>query len=392
MPTYSRLKAKATKMLSNKLDSTVDVFNQIQTAEYTPLLELRPLPTISKKRNTIVPEGGAVDIQNGEIVIDGSLEKTALYSRKRGRYLPGIIGLAGIGVRVPDDSTGHYEFGYGDTEGNRFGLEIDNGDWYTFIESAGNRYYRKHRSEWKDPLDGTGKSGINLDPKKGFVLRMPFGWYGYLSMKFTIALAGDREDNIIEIDNSGHNNEGVSIVQPDLPIFAEAIGGSLHVGGRQYGVFGRYNPEFRITSPEVATKTVGDTYEPVKSFRFKNATDVKWRAVPVYLDSVSIITDGNVEYAVYTDVDLTGATFTDIASVDPQETALQVDSSATSYTGGIKLYSDIVDVSGRGSAQNGEDNPLSNILIPAGSIVTLVARALSGTATVNTILRLREEW
>lgn len=394
MTTYSRLKAKAAKLIGSNLDNSMDVFNQIRTAEYTPIIEIKPLPNVSPLRNISDPslDTASISVVNGEIEIDGTVQKHSLYTRDRGRYLPGLVGMAGLGVRIPDASVGHYEFGYGDSEGNRFGIEIDQGIVYTFIESAGNRYYRKPSSQWADPLNGKGPSGQLLDFSNGCILRLPFGWYGYLSIKFNIGISGLSDDHVIEVDHAQHTNPGVSIVQPDLPIFAEADGGVMYVGGRQFGVFGRYKPSFRVTSPDVVTKSgIGTSYEPIVSFKFKNSQEIQWRAVPAYLDSVSIGTDSKIEYAVFVDTTLTGEVFGDITSVDPDETALQIDSSATSFTGGYKAYSDIL-ISGQGSSQNSEDAPLSSVRIPSGSVVTLAAKSLTTTADVDGILRIREEW
>lgn len=388
MVTSNRVKADAAKRIrdsSEHIEDTIDPFLNSRTAEYTPLVELKPLPGVSSLRNTIDPIAGAVSIVDGEIEIDGTAEKTTLYSRKRGRYLPGIIGLAGIGVRIPDPSTGHYEFGYGDAEGNRFGIEVDGGIWYTFIESNGNRYYRNPQSNWLDSVD-------EFDFTKGIILRLPFGWYGYLSVEFNIAYA-DREngDKLVTVDRSGHDNTGVSIVQPDLPIFAEADGGVMYVGGRQYGVYGRYKPQFRITSSPSTSKTV-TTEEPIVSFQVKNGVETKWRGVQALLDGVSITSDTAAEWSIYIDGSLTGDSFGSISGIDATETALEIDTSATAITNGYRAFTDILSGGSIGTSVGSASQELGEINLPSGSVITLTARTLDTSSVITAVLRLKEEF
>lgn len=395
MPTFRKLKAQAAKLVSkdtHKLESTVDVFNQVHVGEYTPIVELRPLPSVSPLRNDIVSSGGTVNIVNGEIEIDSTLGDVTLYSRRRGRYLPGTSALAGIGFRIPNPDVGHFEFGYGDGNGNRFGLERDNGEWYTFVESAGLRYYRKPRSEWLDPLDGTGPSGLDIDNISNSVLRMPFSWYGYLSVNFTLAI-GDRGiqgDRLIGFDGTGHDVDGVSIIQPDLPIFAEATNGAvLYIGGRQFGVYGKYEPSFRLTSTSNVTKTVGTTFEPIVTLQTKS--DINWAGVHRELDGLALFTTSNIELAVYLDATLTGAVFTNIEGISPEETSMEVDSSATAFSNGYKSFNGIFS-GGSGRNISSSSQELGNFDLPAGSSVTVVARSLETTSDVSVVLRVKEEW
>ena len=377
--------------LVERVGAGFNTFDQLKTVEYTPIIERSPRPGFSVLRDRTVPAGETIDLVNGELVVDGSLQKVGLYTRKRGRYLSGLIGLPGLRVRLGTPNTGRYEYGYGDEFGNRFGLEWDQGELYTFVESAGDRYYRKHRSEWLDPLDGTGPSGVDAD-LNGLTLRLPFGWYGGLSIEFTVAVP-DREngDSLVTIDrsNAGNLAEGVTIEEPNLPIFAEADGGVIYIGGRQYGVYGRYRPEFRTTATRNVEKTgVGEEFEPIVSLRVKDA--IAFRGVPVIVGGAGVLSTENIEWALFVDAELTGANFGPVPDVPATETALEQDSDATAFTGGYRVYSDnAVGGQGNRSGEDGADFPDFNI--PSDGKITLAARALSGTTTVNGVLRVLEE-
>lgn len=368
--------------------SGLDIFNHTLSAEYTPLVERKPLPGISELRDRIVGPG-AVDVVAGEIEIDATAGKTALYTRDYGRYLPGTVGLAGIGVRIPDTATGSYEYGYGNGAGNRIGIEWDDGEPYTFIESDGDRWYRNPRSNWLDPLDGTGPSGVHFDLSEGHILRIPFGWYGYLSVQFTIAIPGESEDQVIVVDRARGRPNAISIEQPDLPVFAEADGGTMYVGGRQFGVYGRYIPKERITGTCNVTKVVGESYVPIVTYQTKDET--RWRGVAVQLSGVSLLSTENCEWALIINASLTGADFGPIALVPADETAIEADTSATAFTGGIKSYCDNTP-GGAGNRSGADDTQLPDLNLPRELPVTLVARAITGTSTINAILRVREEW
>lgn len=377
-----------------------DRFMHKKVVEYTPIIEQKPLPTVSFIRDRTVPHNSPnVTYDTGEIRIDATAQKTALYTRQTGRYLPGLYGLAGIGVRFNDMTTGVYEFGYGNDEGNRIGIRVDNGEMYTFIDSGGVNRVMRARADWLDPLDGTGPSKIKVDDLSKIVFRVQIGWYGYLSIEYKLVVSSREDgDQIITIDTEGlETTDSVSIENPDLPIFAEADGGIMFVGGRQYGVYGRYRPEYRITTTQLVTKSIPTTdFVPVMSLKMKSAQ--KWSSVPVQFDRVVAELDNTCEVRlILHDSDdglLTGAAFSDVGldGIDPEETALEMDTSATDLaTGGYKMYSTLF-VGGSGRNSEGGISDAPDIVIPKGLIVTMVAKAVTTTANLTSLLKFREEW
>lgn len=372
-----------------KLANSVDILGQMNTAEYTPIVGQKPLPGLSFLRDKM--EGGDAEfsVTGGEIRIDGTPGLRTLYTKDYGLYLPGLLGLAGLRVRMETPLVGTYRQGYGNGLGDRVGIESIDGEWTTFIESEGVRWYSKGRDEWLDPLDGTGPSGIDTD-LNGLVFRIVLGWYGDISILFSMIVT-DREggDKLIVIDSSGPRENGVTLSQPDLPIFAEASGGVAYVGGRQYGVFGRFRPQYRVSSNRATTKTVTTTITPIVSMRIK--ANQRWASVPVSLDGETVISTVDAEYIFIIGGELTGAAFGPITGIDPEETALEVDTSATAITGGYRAPGGIV----TGGAGNRTGNPASalpDISIPGGVIVTLAAVSFTGSGDVTGIIRMRELW
>lgn len=387
-------------------DTTINVYESYdkfmhkKVVEYTPIVEEKPLPKVSFIRDEITPFGSTnVNFVNGEIEVDGTTEKTSLFTRQRGRYLPGLYGLAGIGVRFNDINVGTYDFGYGNNEGNRMGIRVVNGDMFTFIDSAGVNKVMRPRSQWLDPLDGTGTSGLNVTDFSKIILRIQIGWYGYLSIEFKLVIAS-REfgDQVVTIDTEGlSDTNSVSIEQPDLPIFAEADGGILYVGGRQYGVYGRYIPEYRMSVTQRITKTIPTTsFEPIMSVKVKSAQE--WSAIPVLFDKLVAEVDNTCEYRLILHDEqaslLTGADFvsTAVEGID-DETAMELDVSATALApGGYKMYATLFGGSGQGNDTEGGRTDSPDIVVPKGLILTVVAQALTADATTHTMLKMREEW
>jgi hypothetical protein len=382
-----RVKVEIDPELSRKLNLSIDVFGQLNTAEYTPLVGQKPLPGLSFLRDKLVGGDAQFTVVGGEIRIDGGPGLRSLYTKDYGLYIPGLLGLAGVRARIATPNTGTYRYGYGNGDGNRVGIEVINGEYKTFIESGGVRWYSKPRSEWLDPLDGTGPSGINADIN-GATLRIILGWYGGISILFSVIIP-DRinGDKKIVFDSSGARLGAVTLEQPDLPIFAEASGGVLYVGGRQYGVYGRFRPQFRVTTNRAVTKTVGLTVVPIVSMRVKAET--KWLSVPVSLGGESVVSTVATEYFFIIGGTLTGATFGAIPGIDVNETSLEVDTAATAITGGYRAASGLV----TGSTGNRAGNPASSlpdVTIPSGTVVTLAAVALAGSGDVTAIMRIRE--
>lgn len=384
--------------LSRKIASTVDILGQMNTAEYTPIVAQKPLPGLSFLRDKKVGGDSQFSVVGGEIKIDGGLGLRSLYTKDYGLYLPGLLGVGGLRVRSATPTTGTFRQGYGSDQGDRVGLESVNGAWTTFVESEGTRWYAKPRAEWMDKLDGTGPSGVNAD-LNGCTFRVILGWYGGISILFSVIVA-DREkgDRLVVFDASGPRPNGVTLSQPDLPIFAEADGCVIYVGGRQYGVFGRYRPQERITSNRKVIKAVSETLAPLASMRHKDA--LRWLAVPISFSGETVTCNRDAEYVIVIGGTLTvaGGAVPEVDwvapdGIDSEETALEQNTTADSITGGYRAPGDsIVAAAGRSSGRSMSD--AIGINIPAGEVVTvaLATDPGAGAGTASVIMRMRENW
>ena len=141
-----------------------------------------------------------------------------------------------------------------------------------------------------------------------------------------------------------------SLTDPNLPLRAQienngatADTRNIFVGGRQYSILGKFNPEFRITS-ERRTVTVGTVGLPVISFQRKPefpAGSSRPNSVSVTLEGVDIVTDNDIFFQVIVGGTLNGTftTFpTTTTNIPNNETALLVNNDATTITGGEVVF------------------------------------------------------
>lgn len=381
--------------LAQRLDLSIDAFSQMQVPEYSPIIELKSVYGISDLRDKVVTEGGGSVINTlGEFICEGSGEGdiAQIGSAERGRYLAGLVGLPGLGVRVIDEPTGPNDdirWGYFDDAGG-FGFGQDENGVYTFLRDDGSDIVFRRQQDWVlDRLDGTGPSGLTLDPSRGVVYRMPFVWYGYGSIIYSVLIATPTGDRLVYCD-AQRAESGLSVSNANLPIRLRVEGDcSAAVAGRQYGIYGRYEPNRRIVSDFSNVVTVSTTFLPLISFRLRDDTD--FRSVSVKVAGVDVIATNDVIWQLRINTSLTGASWGLPRSVADEETATEYDISATEMTGGLKIF-EATSLGGRGNQSGSTRADVPNLDVPTNGQVTLCARSFSGDSDVKSVLRDRQEW
>lgn len=389
--------------VARRLDNAIDPFSHVHTAEYSPIFEIKSSYGISALRDGIGTTGtGAVSWLGGKHIVSGAAtgDTASLRTAKRGRYLAGLVGVAGVGVRLvtsPASSGDEARWGYFDSD-RGFGFGIDTGGLFSFTRKGGTDKIKRYRADWvADKLDGTGPSGESFDPEDGATYRLPHIYYGYGTFSYQILLrgtGGDR-DSLIEVDQQTFPGE-LSIPDPNLPVSVEVSGVcSVAVGGRQYGVYGRYDPERRIVSDWASSVSINATgWTPLLSFRPKATAptgDDGYRSVAINVAGSGVISDSDAVWALFLDGTLTDAIFRTPRGHSASETATDYDVSATAISGGESIYKAIV-AGGQGNASGGTESEAPDIDVPSQGIVTLAARTVSGTGTASAVLRDRQEW
>lgn len=365
-------------------------FGQSRTVEYTPLIELKSIYGTSILRDKVILTGAAsLDETGPEIILNANGATARVNSAERGRYLSGSIGVAGLGTRIvalPSQSGDYAEWGYfNDNNGFGFGVDLDG--VYIWVQRGGAIVEKTYQQDWNvDKLDGTGPSGANIDLEDGNVFQLPFLWYGYGSIRFEIIERQTLYDRKISAHSSSFRGS-VSVNDPNLPISVRCAGNcSIAIGGRQYGVYGRYEPSRRIVSDVRINRSVSTAFVPLVSFRDKGGT---FESVSIKLQGLDILTEEDLVISIRINSTLTGADFRD--PPDHTETATEYDISATAITGGEQIFLDLA-AGAVGATSTLTTTQLPKLDIPVDSVVTVCARTVSGTASVTTVLRDRQEW
>lgn len=410
MPNYKVFNRDKNLEIGGKVNVTSEIaqFDNIIAQERNNFIELKSTYGISVLRDvTIVANGGSVSNNATEYLVATGTNANAsaiLDSEERGRYIPGMTGEAGIGIRLPVIPTNTQEARWGyfdDNNGYFFGRDATG--IFIDIRRAGTDT-KIYQDNWNvDKLDGTGKSGINLNVAKGNIFQIIYTWYGYGVINFTV-ITSDK-DNVQKqvIVHRYRPQEETSVADPNLPIRAQAINGAtapasglnLYVGGRQYSVFGPFNPKRRITSERRLNVTAATSnFVPTVSFRRKDIFppgSARANSVSCKVEGLDIIAEVDTIYEIRLAPTLTGTNFTTPTGTSPSETALLADTSATAVSGGELIYAGLINGGSFFSVGFAQIDEL-RLDYRTTTPVTLALRAINTTGTVDVVFRSKEEW
>ncbi len=320
--------------------------------------------------------------------------KCEFHSREYAAYLPGqgmsFLGTAvmttGVdtssqifGAVTPDLQDG-YGWGY---NGADFGIvRFDNGTAVWVASGAFNI----------DKLNGSGPSGMTIDPTKGNVYKIQAQWLGFGSITW-----------FVEEPISGHfvpahsvrypnANTTPSSRNPSLPISYVAQNyantSNIEIGMASSAIYqeGRENEVYTNFST-FTIQNVGTTEIPIISLRstatFKGITS----RVFSHITHLSVINDNTTKSAViriYKNGTLTAASF--VQNNDDTDSTIDVDEDASAYSGGRIIFPLAVS---NGAPINEHIEEL-DITIEPGETVTITGQFASGSGDITLGLRWRE--
>jgi hypothetical protein len=398
-------------IISNIGPNLSSQFGELRVAEKFSIVELTSVYGISSLRDAVTTIGGGTVTNDGT---EYNLSNTAsgvataiLESVLRGRYEPGFAGEAGIGVRIPtlpiSNQVGRW--GLFDSQNGAF-FGVNSTSVFVAVRRAGTDLIFPQNTWNVDRLDGTGPSGAILNLSKGNIFQIVFTWYGYGVIEFRVVIPNPTTlaQEVITVNRFSPTGQ-TSFVDPNLPLRAQvdnngtATAYSLFVGGRQYSIIGKYNPEFRITSERRRITNVTSTLTPVISFARKTvfpAGSGRTNSVQVELEEINIISTTDLSYQVLLGGTLNG-TFVNFPTantiIPTNETALLVNNTSTTITGGEVVFQG---VTGGGSSSNNilASAELLDFTLPENAFVTLAVENIGGggSNTVDVVFRVTESW
>lgn len=376
----------------------LSAFDELKVAEKSTIFDIKSFYGRSTYRDIYNITGTAAIsnvLNTGEygMFVSGSNDTAILTSVERGKYIAGLMGEAGIGVRIPQtlSSNQYIQFGLYDNS---------NGFYYVYNKDGLNVGRRKNGIDFLisnnqlnvDRLDGNGPSEIVYNANNGYIYDIHFTWYGYGMIYYSISAETKYGvQKLIPIHRMTVSNE-TSIATPNLPIRAEirnnGTAGSniLYVSGRQYSLLGKFTPSFRPCAAFVNNVTVNSlVFVPIMSIRKKNG----FLGVPVRVKTADILTTTTQLIQVRSGGTLTGAVWGNVPSQEPEETCIEFDNTSTAITGGHVLWTGLLDPN-RNTIRD-IDN-LEEFILQEDRVVSICCQNIDNSGTISMALRWVEEW
>ena len=322
---------------------------------------------------------------------------------QRGRYQVGQEMFTSLGYRAPaanPDTGQREEWGYfADDRDAGFIFRRDEDGFHLVIRRDGADQLVVDQADFNnDKLDGTGPSGATIDFSEGNIFGIETNLYGYpKSVSFMVnARWADGEERPTIMHRADNPVSKAIIPDFNLPVRAEVDNNgsttsrTIQCTSFNYAVIGKRRPTIRVNSGfGEATLSTAD-FVDVVSFRHKTG-----RAnVDIVAAGVSVATEQTSLIRLKIGTSLQGANFvTPDGFSDANESAGEIDTSATASSGGNKIWEGLQKASGTGSARSGSGSvEFPRFDIAAGDIATLQIKSLGGSGTAKAIIRWTEEW
>jgi hypothetical protein len=253
------------------------------------------------------------------------------------------------------------------------------------------------QSNWNiDPLDGTGKSLITMDPTKAQIFAFDIQWLGVGRVR-----AGFSIDGIIYNVHEELNANNVSTVYmrtPNLPLRYEIENTGTAASNTYMDNIcveaeseGGYNPKgiTRIATTGLTAVTVGSSYVPVISIRLKSA----YNRAQLLPTNFKIYNSSNtlVHAMLIARSSLTGASFSSVGD----NSIAEYDVSASAYSGGEIIDDVFVSSQGANRTQLHIDTPENLLKVVSdytgtADILTIVGKSDGTTSNIYATLQFRE--
>lgn len=351
---------------------------------------------------------GAVGEVNGEIRVrtGATANSTArLETVARAAYVAGSVAQTGVGLRIPTAPTGSQmvEWGQFDSD-NGFGFGWDATDFYVWRMVAGEKT-KTYRSDWNvDAFDESGPTGWSRADLVSLVAsgapwHIDWTWYGYGSIVFSMITGSGSE---VRHRRPIHvlNVDGLSLTDPNQPLTVYVQNGAtasdfaVYVGGRQFSLWADVsNDVLRHTSADRSAVTLSTNWLPVLAVRRKSVFPAGGRSnsVRCYAHEMAALCGSDIELKLVYGGTVADGSWGALNDIDANETAIEMNASLTSHSGGRKVDHAIL-AGGSGSVRNVMKSP---VIAEMGAQLPLVmyARAFTGTPSlVKCLLTVEERW
>ena len=209
-----------------------------------------------------------------------------------------------------------------------------------------------NQANWNgDKLDGTGASGLTLDPSKTQIFWCDFEWLGVGSVRTGFVING--QYIVCHTFNNANDIGSVYMTTAILPVRYEItnLSNATTASMKQIcstviseGGYEQYSPS-HLARRTTKLSNIQLTFKPVVSIRLAS-TALGAVVLPGRMQLIPI-TSQNYEIGLFFNSTLTGASWSAVAS----DANVEMDTSATAMTGGTLVQTDYVSSSGSGGTQ-----------------------------------------
>lgn len=209
-----------------------------------------------------------------------------------------------------------------------------------------------NQADWNgDKLNGTGASGLTLDPSKTQIFWCDFEWLGVGSVRTGFVING--QYIVCHTFNNANEIGSVYMTTAILPVRYEItnLSNATTASMKQIcstviseGGYEQYSPS-HLARRTTKLATIGLTFLPVVSIRLA-PTALGAVVLPGRMQLLPI-TGQNYEVGLFFNATLTGASWSAVST----DANVQMDTSATAMTGGTLVQTDYVSSSGSGGTQ-----------------------------------------
>jgi hypothetical protein len=382
--------------LNVHIASPVTAFSDLRTAELTPQAHITFEYNINPKIvNTSTANGGTVTQADAMAVVKTSTNaagEASFDSIRLLKYRSGLGALArftglfttGVanssqGVGVGNSENGFF-FGY---DGAAFGIlhRIDSVD--TWIP----------QTTWNlDVLDGTGRSGMTIDPTNINVFEITYQYLGAGMISFYVEDDSTGDFTPVHRIQYANSNTTPSLYNPALPLGAFAVntGNTSDLTVKSASMSAFVEGKDIVTGPSQTFGSSVTTASELAVFTIGNKTTFasKTNLVNGIMKGLSCANDSNgiATFTIYEDTGLGGVPV--YADIDTNGSVMESDVAGTTVTGGTVIASFSV---GKDSGTKFDLASLGIIMKP-GSIYTVSAQTAGASAAMGASLSWVEDF
>ncbi|GAB4272812.1 hypothetical protein [Thermincola ferriacetica] len=290
---------------------------------------------------------GTVTQSNSKAVLQTTAAANSsakIETKKALRYQPGMGALVRFTALFTSGMANSTQIiGIGDAnDGFFFGY---NGTSFGILRRQNATDFWIPQSAWNiDKFDGTGLSGITLDPTKGNVYVIQYQWLGFGAIRFFIENPATGDLVPVHVLQYANANTNPSVFNPTLPLMAQVRNTTnttnikLETPSAMGFVEGPANNNAIVTRNSVAgSKTGVTTEQAIITIRNNSTFQGKTNRTRIKLDYLSVATDGtkSVTVRLVRNATLGGTpSFTDISTTT---SVVSYDTAGTTLTGGTRV-------------------------------------------------------